>query len=103
MCGNAPALGNERRTPKAGFLFIPKYVTFMSQKINLAPVEELLTHIASPESLSKTLDAIAFDYVRALFEVQLAKGSKTYLNDRTVDFVWYLYLLRDVFKSCESK
>ncbi len=24
VCGNTPVLGNEHRTPKAGFLFIPK-------------------------------------------------------------------------------
>ena len=36
VCGNTPALNNERRTPKAGFCFIPKslfYVLFKSVKM----------------------------------------------------------------------
>jgi len=32
VCGNAPAFNNERRSPKAGFYFIPKSLLVMMPK-----------------------------------------------------------------------
>ncbi len=75
----------------------------MSEKLNLFPVEELLTKIASPESIANTLDALAFDYARTIIELEQATDYQNIMHEKTSEFIGLLQHLRDIFRACKIK
>jgi len=77
-------------------------VKIMERKINLVPLEEMLTvEGISMDEMSILFDELAFDYTRTIIELQLADLSpRSILHEKTDSFLHLLRELRDVFKQC---
>jgi hypothetical protein len=74
----------------------------MNEKINLAPLAEMLNvEGISLDELSIIFDELAYDYTRTIVELQMADLSpRTVLHEKTDLFLHYLWELRNVFRKC---
>jgi hypothetical protein len=75
----------------------------MVSQINFAPMQELLTNAAGPQTIAQMLDHLAQDYSRSVMELELyAQGSNTGMSTQAPEHLWLLYALRDAFMACDK-
>ncbi len=73
----------------------------MNKRLNLAPVEELLTTSICPQELAQELDEIMLDYIHAVTHLHLATNGKAdVIHNQTSDYIFRIRELRDVFDKC---
>jgi len=74
----------------------------MTEKINLAPLAEMLTlEGISASEMSAFFDELAYDYTQTIIQLQLANLTpRNVLHNETDRFTYLLRELRDVFRLC---
>jgi len=83
-----------------GFCITPKNNNKMETKINLVPLEEMLSlEGISAEEMSNFFDELAFDYAQTVIQLQQEDLTPRIVpHEKTDHFLFLLKELRDVFK-----
>jgi hypothetical protein len=74
----------------------------MEKEINLVPLAEMLAiEGISAEEMSVFFDELAYDYAKAIIELQMADLlPRTILHEKTDQFLYLLREMRNVFRQC---
>ncbi|NDV68431.1 hypothetical protein D0T66_05920 [Dysgonomonas sp. 25] len=72
-----------------------------NRKINIEPIYTFLTEDIPPKDFSELLDEFLYHYVMML--IQSHPNDRIGIHERTVEFIYYLKLLRDIIPLCEKK
>lgn len=71
------------------------------RKINIEPIYTFLTEDIRPSEFAELLDNLLFHYIMMLIELQ--QDDRVGIHEKTIEFIHYLKLLRDILPECEKK
>ena len=100
-CGESPrnanviALGHLRQ----GFLFLKNYV-MTNEKLNLQPLQELLTSEVDLDSLVKHLDSIYYNFTEFSMKTSCFEGAS--IEQETIICRYWIARLRQVFEDLKN-